>query len=102
MRYTNINKTNMNRCLLNPKIMITHSLAKFYIKYIFSILNLACNSISYCLVPDGKKLFLNTFGVTHFYVLWEIISKWVKLPSEKNKAQQNFKSNAKDKQIRVF
>lgn len=36
-------------------IMIAHSLAKFYIKYILSILNLAYNSISYRLVPDGGK-----------------------------------------------
>ena len=35
--------------------MIAHSLAKFYIKHILSILNLAYNSISYSLVPDWEK-----------------------------------------------
>ena len=54
--------------------MIAHSLAKFYIKHILSILNLAYNSISYSLVLDWKKkkqheqtiLLLNTLVITTF------------------------------------
>ena len=75
-------------------IMIAHSLAKFYIKYILSILNLAYNSISYRLVPDGEKknkfipeyIWYNNFLCS----LKNNFPKWVKLSSGKKQGSIKF------------
>lgn len=69
--------------------MIAHSLVKFYIKHILSILNLAYNSISYSLVPDWKKekpKWTNKFTPEH--ISYNNFPKWVKLTSGKKNMVQ--------------